>query len=210
MYWKTTIFTLGLAAGLTLHGVAPSGSSSQDQGAEPESKQDKALAKRQASAEQRLSRNVETLRQMQGGWFLSELRSSLLEQDGRQDVAYMVVAEEFMALEIHMGYFNDQGQEEGSLLQSGLYRLNFNVYSDLIATVLIGTIDLGEGQALPRDPGIASTYEVEVGEGILTMTSEDGSRFVWTKLATGPLTNRLYEELDWLAREPDEEPAKKQ
>ncbi|HIG12194.1 MAG: hypothetical protein ABGY71_13605 [bacterium] len=187
MYWKSTLFALGLATGLWIQ-----------TGGDPSQAERQARERDREAAEERLSRNVETLRRMQGGWQLSELRSASVQDAGRQDVAFMVIAEEFMALEIHMGYFGLGGKEEESYLQSGTYRLNFNVFGDLVATLLIGTLDLGGGLTAPRRPGMVAIYEVEVREGRLTMTAEDSSRFIWTKLQTGPLTGRLFEELEWL------------
>jgi hypothetical protein len=197
MYWKSTIFALGLAIGL----VAPRGASTQESDPLDPTQSDverAAREKNERAEERRLTRNVQTLRDMQGGWLLSELRSTVLQEAGRQDIAYLVVAGEFMAFEIHMGYFDQRGNEEESYLQSGIYRLNFNVYGDMIAKLLIGTLDLGFGTTSPRVPGMTSVYAVEVGEGRLVMTAEDGTRFAWTKLKSGKLTQRLYEELDWL------------
>lgn len=198
MYWKSTIFALGLAFGLAV----PRAASPQGPSAEEPTQSDEQRAARDKDArteERRLKRNVQTLRDMQGGWLLSELRSTALQEAGRQDIAYLVVAGEFMSFEIHMGYFDPRGNEEESYLQSGIYRLNFNVYGDLIAKLLIGTLDLGFGTTSPRVPGMTSVYSVEVAEGRLVMTADDGTRFTWTKLKTGKLTQRLYEDLEWLA-----------
>lgn len=198
MYWKSTIFALGLTLGLTVPREAAQ--ESPDSARRTQSEQERAAREKAARAEERrLKRNVQSLRDMQGGWLLSELRSTALQEAGRQDIAYLVVAGEFMAFEIHMGYFDERGNEEESYLQSGIYRLNFNVYGDLIAKLLIGTLDLGFGTSSPRVPGMTSVYSIEVGEGRLVMTAEDGTRFTWTKLKTGKLTQRLYEDLEWLA-----------
>jgi hypothetical protein len=200
MYWKTTIFALGLTLGL----AAPQAFKSVQAGQSGRIQDDDARATRERNrqtAERRLARNVETLRQLQGCWLLSEFRSPTLLQEGRQEIAYLMVAEEFMALEIHMGYFDEKGDEEEAYLQSGIYRINFNTYGDMITKLLIGTLDVGVGKAVPRQPGLTSVFEVELGEGRLTMTAEDTTRFIWTKVKTGALTNRLYEELDWLARD---------
>ena len=197
MLGKTTTLSLGIALGLSMAPLLQDAAPVPQEQDEPGEDEDLSVLERNALLEEaRLSRSVESLRQMQGAWALSELRSTTLTEAGRQDVAFMVVAEEFMALELHMGYFDAQGKEEESFLQSGTYRLNFNVYGDLIAKLLIGTLDLGVGQAMPRTPGMIVIYELEIEPGKLTMTSEDGTRFVWTRLRTNKLTDRLYKKLD--------------
>ncbi|MCB9914518.1 MAG: hypothetical protein H6828_05140 [Planctomycetes bacterium] len=186
MYWKSTVFALGLAAGLAL-------ARAQDADAP-----DDPAARRHAQVEARLARNVDDLRRMQGAWILQDLRAVRLPEAGRDHAAYLLVQGEFMALELHMGYFDDEGKERESYLQSGIYRLNFNDEGKLLAKLLIGTLDLGVGQALPRQPGMTSVFELGLAGGALTMTSEESTRFTWARLGTGELTRRLYADLDWL------------
>lgn len=147
---------------------------------------------------QRRTRNVETLRKLQGAWQLVDYNATRLPAAERQDVAFLLVSGEFFSIEIHMGYFGEQGEMKGRLHQTGTYRLNFNTDSELLAQVLIGSIDIGAGYTEFQTPGIVSVYEVYIREGTLTLISEDESRFKFERVGTGTLTELVYEDIEWL------------
>ncbi len=147
--------------------------------------------------------SIEQLRRMQGAWQLVELRSSVLVDAGRHDACLVTVAQEFLTIELHAAYCDDQGNEEWSFIQTGTYRLNFDRQGKLLATLLIGSMDDGEGLTLPREPGEVSVYEVRFDRDSLVLLSDDASRFTFDRIATGALTRLLYEDTDWLpGREP--------
>ncbi len=153
----------------------------------------------------RIGGSIQTLRRMQGAWQLVELRSSVLVDAGRHDACILIVSQEFLTIELHAAYFDDQGAEEWSFIQTGTYRLNFDQGGRLLATLLIGSMDDGEGMTLPREPGEVSSYEVRFdARGDLVMIGDDQSRFTFGRVATGLLTRLLYEEVEWL---PGREPA---
>jgi hypothetical protein len=155
------------------------------------------VAREKARLERRAS-NVRTLRQMQGAWQLIGFAAPELPDSGRQSIGYLLVSDEFLSLEVHMAYFDEAGKELSSFIQTGTYRLNFNTYSDLIATCLIGSIDDGSGLTQAQDPGVLSVYTTDVQDGTLRFTEEDGSRLTFERVARGALTDRLYEKTDWL------------
>lgn len=150
--------------------------------------------------------SLESLRQMQGAWQLTELRSGVLVDTGRHDACVLTVAQEFLTIELHAAYFDEEGSEEWSFIQTGTYRLNFDRAGKLLATLLIGSMDNEEGLTLPREPGEISVYEVRFDRGSLVLYGEDTSRFIFDRIATGALTELLYEEIDWLpGRDPEVE-----
>jgi len=204
MGWKLVAIALGGA--LTASLLFPQGSADRQRGQDPEQEKIERLKKEQADRDaHRLAGNVETLRRMQGGWQMVELRAPDLPDAGRDDAAFMLVSSEFLAIEIHTAYFDEAGEELESFFQTGIYRLNFNVYGDLTATVLIGSVDSGEGLTVPQIPGRISVYAVEVKEGSLILTAEDGTRFTFERMATGQLTLRVFEDTSWLpgAKKPE-------
>lgn len=204
MRWKLIAVALGAALAASL--LFPPGVSGQEGGQNSEQEKRDALRKKQADLDaHRLDGNIETLRQMQGGWLLSEFRSVDLPDAGRDDVAFMVVSSEFLAIEIHMAYFDGAGDVEESYIQTGIYRLNFNIYGDLTATLLIGSGDTPWGLTMPQPPGRISVFKVKVERETLTLSSEDGTRFTFHRMATGQMTLRVFEETDWLpkAKQPE-------
>lgn len=157
------------------------------------------IQQRQEELEQAMRRGaVQKLRRLQGAWQLVEYRSATLVDAGRQDACYLTVAHEFLTIEVHMAYFDEQGREEGSYMQTGTYRLNFDKFGKLLATLLIGSIDDGTGLTKPQPPGQVSVYEVSFVDDALILHGEDMSRFTFERVATGALTRLLYEETDWL------------
>ena len=142
---------------------------------------------------ERRKAQVERIQQRQ-----EEYRSATLVDAGRQDACYLTVAHEFLTIEVHMAYFDEQGREEGSYMQTGTYRLNFDKFGKLLATLLIGSIDDGTGLTKPQPPGQVSVYEVSFVDDALILHGEDTSRFTFERVATGALTRLLYEETEWL------------
>jgi hypothetical protein len=186
--WKLLVCVLFTVLAATL--IPASG---QD-GGPPEGGPDRRLDSDKTAAERRRERNVETLRGMQGAWQLVELRVAGLHDAGRQDAGFLLVSSEFASLELHMAYFDEGGYEDGSHLETGTYRLNFNIYGDLVAKLLIGSIDDGSGRTVPREPGQLSVYEVRTVGREMTMQNEEGTRFVFEKMATGALKKLIEEE----------------
>ncbi len=196
MRWKLLVCGLGITLSASLLTALGGQDTPEDGG--PKGKLQRLQEKNERAVARRLQRNVETLRAMQGGWQLVELRPTLFEDAGREDVAYMIVAGDFMSIEIHLAYFEENGEELESFIQTGTYRLSFNEYGELLATLLIGSMDEDDEMTYPREPGVQVIYEAEVRHGILTLVSGDGTRFTLEKMAPGPLAERLYEDLSWL------------
>jgi hypothetical protein len=220
MTWKVLLGSLGLLLGAALAGTpllgARNGSSgthvSQEPAAEPTQAEQRRAAQlervrreQEAARAARDARCVQTLRDMQGGWQLVAFRSPLLQDEGRQEVAYLLVGGEFLSIEIHMAYFDQAGVEERSFIQTGTYRLNFNTDEDLTAMLLIGTLKSEEGYTVPQFPGDISVYGVEFSKGSLILTRDDGTRFTFERVGSGALTELLYREVEWLPGSADRE-----
>ncbi|MFT7485190.1 MAG: hypothetical protein ACI9F9_001037 [Candidatus Paceibacteria bacterium] len=99
---------------------------------------------------------------------------------------------------MHMAYFNEQELELASFIQTGTYRLNFTEIGELMASCLIGSVDDGSGLTAPQVPGTVSTYSIDQTKSTIFMTSRDTTRFEFERVATGALTELLYEETGWL------------
>ena len=208
MPWKQLLGALiilfvGAFAGLNVRALAAG--SSQDSSEKPSTAEKRRadqierLDKARLEAErQRADASVATLRRLQGAWQLTEYTSMSFHDLGRQEVAFLLVGGEFLTIEVHMGFFDDEGTMDAWLVQTGTYRLNFNQHGELMALRLIGSMDDGQGYSAPQTPGEISVYKVEISNGVLTLINEESSRFRFEPVATGVLTERLYEEIDWL------------
>ncbi len=191
-----------LGAGTAQEGPARDAGQNDDD-LTPAEKRRKAQMERIASEQARAraerdARLVNILRGMQGGWQLVDFRSPQLVDPGRQQVGYMLVSDEFLSIEIHMAYFDSAMQEEDSYIQTGTYRLNFNPQEELTAMLLIGTRKSEEGYVIPTFPGGVTAYDVMFEKVALVLTLEDSTRLTFERMGTGPLTDLLYREVDWL------------
>ncbi len=146
----------------------------------------------------RLASNVQTLREMQGTWQMMDYIAPDLTDEGKQSAGFVIVAGEFLSIEVHMGHFDEDGFEVSSFIQTGTYRLNFNAFSELMATCLIGSIDDGSGMTVPQYPGNISVYAIKLAGNVMQFLAEDGAKMTLERVGTGRLTDLVYEEIDWL------------
>jgi hypothetical protein len=153
---------------------------------------------KEEATRKRLVENVQTLRQMQGTWQMMEYTAGDLPDEGRHSTGFVVVAGEFLSLEVHMIYFDEDGAEDSSFIQTGTYRLNFNTFSQLLATCLIGSIDDGTGLTAWQLPGEISVHTVDIKGDVMKFIAEDGAKMTLERVKTGRLSNLVYEEVDWL------------
>jgi len=128
--------------------------------------------------------DVATLEKMQGGWRLASIHLPGWDRQYRQETAFLLVAQEFMSIEMHLGYFIEEEMTEG-YFQSATYRLRFDERGRMQAMTLIGAYsDEEEGLEYAR-PGETRSFRVSFREDELVLRGEpDRSELVFTRLAT--------------------------
>ncbi|MFT7671112.1 MAG: hypothetical protein ACI8X5_003828 [Planctomycetota bacterium] len=151
-------------------------------------------------------RNQDLFRELQGAWQLVDYSSTVLPTPGRVELAYLLTAGEFFSIEFHMAYLNDQNYPGTIMMQTGTYRLEFNDSSQLLATLLIGSVNQSSLSSAPKQPGAVTVYEVDFNRGTLSLTTEDFSRFRFERVKADSLTESLYGNAEEQASEetPDE------
>lgn len=181
-----------LAATLALLLALPFGARPQDSGREARERAEDQAQDAKATSEQMRARNARVLKAMQGGWMLVELEVPDLEEFERQQKAVLLVADEFLSIELHLGYYRDRlGMIEG-YFQSGTHRIRFDSTGRLETTLLIGaSTAAGEGIEF-EEPGSVRLFEVKATEDRLELLREDGARFEFSKMRTEEETRDFF------------------
>lgn len=127
------------------------------------------------------------LEQLQGGWVLRELEAPDLDENARQEKAFMVIGGSFLAIEIQLSWgAHDNDEWVDGYFQSGVSRIWFERSKVLVAKGLIG-VTTDEDYVLEIEPpGKERRYKVRFyGNNELELTMEDGPRFVFKRLQNG-------------------------
>lgn len=127
----------------------------------------------------------ELLEAMQGCWQLIDLELPEAETASRQEIAFVLVSQEFLSIEFHLGYFDEEDFLEESYFQSGTYRLAMDDRGLLVTSTLIGSVFDDEERLIFEPPGFRRLFSAQVdGESLKLVRFEDGARFVFEKLAS--------------------------
>jgi len=120
---------------------------------------------------------------MQGGWRLASVRLPGWDRLHRQETAFLLVAQEFMSIEMHLGYFVEEDMTEG-YFQSGTYRLRLDQRGRMQAMTLIGAYADEEDGLEYASPGETRDFQVSFRGNELVLRGEnDRSELVFTRLA---------------------------
>lgn len=126
------------------------------------------------------------LASMQGAWRLKKLESPTLQSDLRQEVAYCLIVEDFLSIELHLGWTDPNGANvERKDFQSGTHRFELDARGRMVTSTLIGAFVSREEKLEFEQPGKARTYQVSVTGPAMTWKREDGTRFEFERLSEG-------------------------
>lgn len=141
------------------------------------------------------------LAQMQGGWQLVGMHLPDAMTASRQEVAFLLVAQEFMSIEIHMGFFDEGQRMEESYFQSGTYRLSPDERGYMIAMTLIGAVFDERERLVFEPPGLRRRYVPTIeGDQLKLVRHPDGARFLFERM-------RTEVEFDFYGRPLEKQPA---
>jgi hypothetical protein len=127
------------------------------------------------------------IQKMQGAWQLIELRAPAGNSVSRMEVGYLLVSQDFMSVEFHMGFFDQQpGQMSESFFQSGTYRLRPDARGYFLTQTLIGSFFDEEERLIFEPPGVRRRYAAEVvGDRLVLIRIADATRFTFERLRSG-------------------------
>lgn len=123
------------------------------------------------------------LEQLQGAWKLRKIDHKGLIAAGRLETGYMVVSGSHMALEIHIGYAQDNGDVGEPLFQTGVYAAEVDKELNLVLKTLIGSQSDRRYRAVAEQPGRERRYKSELVGATLTLRRDDGAQFIFDRQA---------------------------
>lgn len=123
--------------------------------------------------------------QILGAWRLIEFESPTIIKEKRQEVGYLLVTDQFLSFEFHMGWLNDAGRRAGSTFFSGTHEFEMRGDSVLVLTSLIGTtVDPNGSEPVFEPLGRKREYKVKFdGARLVLMRERDGQSFKFERLA---------------------------
>ena len=127
------------------------------------------------------------LEQLQGGWILRELEAPDLDENTRQQKAFMVIGGGFLAIELQIAWgARDEDEWIDGYFQSGVSRIWFERSTVLVAKELIGVTTNEEYELEIEPPGKERRYRVRFhGKNELELAMEDGPTFSFKRLQNG-------------------------
>lgn len=126
-----------------------------------------------------------SVEQILGAWRLVEFESPTIKKEKRQEVGYLLVTDQFLSFEFHMGWLDDSGRRAGSTFFSGTHEYEMRGDSVLALTSLIGTtVDPNGSEPVFEPTGRKREYKVKFdGARLVLMRERDGQHFKFEKLA---------------------------
>jgi len=145
------------------------------------------------------------LEQLQGAWRLRKIEDKQLASQRRQETGYMVVSGSHVALEIHVGYTQDNGLVGQPIFQTGIYASSIDKELNLVLNTLIGSNTDSRFKASAEQVGKQRKYSVDLVGAMLTLRRDDGAQFTFDRLADNL---QRYDFYGRKVAEPKQEPVK--
>ena len=166
-HFATLIATLSLTA---LGAWRPQPLPSQQEQAPPaEPPRDSRLFGRTAG------RDAELIEKLQGMWQLLHIEDPNLPPEGRSHHGFLMVSGQFLAIEVHVAWDDEDGYPLEDAFQSGMHEFEIDRVGRLRTVSLIGSF-LDEEEELDWEvPGTPRDFSVSLTGNFLTLARSDGS-----------------------------------
>ena len=134
--------------------------------------------------------NKQLLADMQGAWQLTAFEDPKVPAEDRQEVGYALVVDEFMSIELHMGWTPDR-QPPFVMLHTGTYQIFLGPGHTMELTTLIGTFT-NRLRSRAERPGVKREYDVRVSQRELTLSRSDGYTITFQRLGLSKMRRDIY------------------
>jgi hypothetical protein len=120
---------------------------------------------------------------MQGVWHLTEYKTTKLPADGRSEAGYLMVAGNFLSIELHIGWMSEDGVRYNRKdFQTGMHRFEVDQTGRMETSTIIGCFQTLGYQLGFEPPGTKRTYRVEAIGDQMTLYNDDGSKLSFERL----------------------------
>ena len=128
--------------------------------------------------------------EMQGAWRLTDFKSAVVRQEGRVSTGYALVNGNYIAIEVHVGWTDQDRQVQDRNFLAGMHRFDFDEASHMLMTSMISSSINLQGQLEFEPPGKARPYDVTYAGNRLTLARTDGQLFEFERLPDIATTHR--------------------
>ncbi len=105
---------------------------------------------------------IVSIKELLGAWRLTEFETLSLKRDSRHEVGVLLIAEDFLSFECHIGWLTDSGARESATFFSGTHTYKLREDGVLELTSLIGTTIDPNGSSPVFEPvGRRREYKVK-------------------------------------------------
>jgi len=124
--------------------------------------------------------------QILGAWRLTSFETPNLKREQREQVGYLLVADDFLSLECHIGWMNDAGARAASTFFSGTHSYELRGDSVLVMTSLIGsTMDPNGSTPVFEPVGRKREYKVKFnGARLVLLREKDQQSFQFERISS--------------------------
>jgi len=119
-----------------------------------------------------------------GTWRLIRFESLTMKREKRQENGYLLINDEFLSFECHIGWLKDSGARDASTFFSGTHSYKLRSDGVLELTQLIGsTVDPTSSNPVFEPPGRKREYKLSFNTATLTLTREkDPQSFTFERM----------------------------
>jgi hypothetical protein len=132
---------------------------------------------------------IPAVEEIVGTWRLTRFESQTMKRDKRHETGYLLINDEFLSFECHIGWLKDSGARDASTFFSGTHRYRLRSDGVLELTQLIGcTVDPNSSNPVFEPPGRKREYRLSFSAASLILAREkDPQSFTFEKMpSTGP------------------------
>ncbi|MFT4541491.1 MAG: hypothetical protein ACI835_003952 [Planctomycetota bacterium] len=112
---------------------------------------------------------------LQGAWTLIHIEDPELPPEGRSHHGVMMVSGNFLAIEVHVAWDDEDGYELEDAFQSGIHEFAVDATGNLHSVSLIGSFLDEEAELDWEMPGTPRQFKVRLDRNFLTLTRSDGA-----------------------------------
>jgi hypothetical protein len=132
------------------------------------------------------------LEDMQGIWTLKNLDSPTIQGARRQQAGYMLIAEKYFSLEMHLMWSSQDNQPHLRLTLTGTHSFELDEGLKMTAKQMIGSTTDNTGLITWEEPGRIRKFDVTCVGDVLKLRRDDGTVYEFERIFQDPELRDIY------------------